>query len=269
MLQDRGEPEAALMPIRQSIEEHAKAGRAKAARDGLLYFAAYSMALGDIAPALAFVRRQKVHGKELEIVSLLEAAAGREEESEKALQQFVAANPETPSGAIDWARGLSLTCAAISRNNGAAALKVMKQYPEPRLDFQARAQMVTHDYDNAEISFRRAIYRIRAIGMPLREHLAHFYLGQIYEATSRHEQAIREYQTFLSHYTNSHSRLPQITQARAALKRLGAMSTPVPGRDFHPQSTSTFRGARVMGMLQQSPTECDPDHRLGGNHSPC
>ena len=47
-----------------------------------------------------------------------------------------------------------------------------------------------------------------------------YYLGQLYEHTGKRDQALNEYQEFLSHFTTSQSRLPQIADARAALKRL-------------------------------------------------
>jgi eukaryotic-like serine/threonine-protein kinase len=60
----------------------------------------------------------------------------------------------------------------------------------------------------------------------LREHfpaveiLTHYYLGQLYERTGKRDQAVNEYQDFLSHFSNSHTRLPQVGEARTALKRL-------------------------------------------------
>jgi hypothetical protein len=54
---------------------------------------------------------------------------------------------------------------------------------------------------------------------PLLAALAHFYLGQVFEATGKREQATNEYQEFLSHFENSGCSLPQIDQARAALQR--------------------------------------------------
>ena len=55
---------------------------------------------------------------------------------------------------------------------------------------------------------------------PALEILAHFYLGQLYERTSKRDQAINEYQEFLSHFTGSQTRPAQVIDARAALQRL-------------------------------------------------
>jgi hypothetical protein len=50
--------------------------------------------------------------------------------------------------------------------------------------------------------------------------LSHYYLGQLYERTSKRDQAINEYQEFLSHFASSQTRLAQVGEARTALKRL-------------------------------------------------
>ena len=50
--------------------------------------------------------------------------------------------------------------------------------------------------------------------------LSHYYLGQLYENTGKRDQAINEYQEFLSHFGSSPSRLPEVGEARIALKRL-------------------------------------------------
>jgi tetratricopeptide (TPR) repeat protein/tRNA A-37 threonylcarbamoyl transferase component Bud32 len=50
--------------------------------------------------------------------------------------------------------------------------------------------------------------------------LTHFYLGKILEQTGKKAEAINAYQEFLGHFENSTAKLPQIAEARAALKRL-------------------------------------------------
>jgi serine/threonine protein kinase len=46
------------------------------------------------------------------------------------------------------------------------------------------------------------------------------YLAQIYERTNKRDQAVNEYQQFLSLFERSGTRLPQVAEARKALKRL-------------------------------------------------
>ena len=50
--------------------------------------------------------------------------------------------------------------------------------------------------------------------------LSHYYLGQLYEHTGKRDQAINEYQEFLSHFASPQTRLAQVGDARNALKRL-------------------------------------------------
>jgi eukaryotic-like serine/threonine-protein kinase len=50
--------------------------------------------------------------------------------------------------------------------------------------------------------------------------LSHYYLGELYERSGKRDQAINEYQEFLSYFPSSQSRLAQIGDARSALKRL-------------------------------------------------
>ena len=50
--------------------------------------------------------------------------------------------------------------------------------------------------------------------------LANFSLGKILEQSGKKADAIDAYKEFLSHFENSNAKLPQIGEARAALKRL-------------------------------------------------
>ncbi len=55
---------------------------------------------------------------------------------------------------------------------------------------------------------------------PLSYALAQFYLAKVLEQQGKKTEAINSYQDFLSHFENSSAKLPQIAEARAALKRL-------------------------------------------------
>jgi len=50
--------------------------------------------------------------------------------------------------------------------------------------------------------------------------LSHYYLGQLYERTGKHDQAINEYQEFLSHFQGSQAQFKQVAEARTAMKQL-------------------------------------------------
>jgi hypothetical protein len=94
---------------------------------------------------------------------------------------------------------------------------------------RGRGELLVQNYAAAESLFRRAILRERNLSTPtspsnrspLMQMLCHFSLGQIYEATGRPEQALSEYREFLSRFDECQTRLPQVAEARAALKRLG------------------------------------------------
>ena len=50
--------------------------------------------------------------------------------------------------------------------------------------------------------------------------LAQYYLGRVLEQNGKKAEAVNAYQEFLSHFENSTAKLPEIAEARAALKRL-------------------------------------------------
>jgi hypothetical protein len=63
-------------------------------------------------------------------------------------------------------------------------------------------------------------FRVLSQRLPIVEVLSHYYLGQVYEHTGKRDQAVNEYQEFLSHFGKASSRLPQVAEARATLSRL-------------------------------------------------
>jgi hypothetical protein len=50
--------------------------------------------------------------------------------------------------------------------------------------------------------------------------LGQFYLGKVLEQTGKRTEALSAYQNFVGHFENSTAKLPQIAEARAAVKRL-------------------------------------------------
>ena len=72
---------------------------------------------------------------------------------------------------------------------------------------KGRAHLLTNDFASAETEFRAALRIERLMAntgaltqrFPVIGILCHYYLGQLYERTSKHDQAINEYQEFLSH----------------------------------------------------------------------
>ena len=122
--------------------------------------------------------------------------------------------------------------AAVHNADGQAALSRATSIPDFQdaylLYLKGRAHLLVNDYASSEAEFRGALRAGRGLAnsnslvqrFPMIEILSHYYLGQLYEKTTKHDQAINEYQEFLSHFQNSQSRLPEVGEARAALKRL-------------------------------------------------
>jgi hypothetical protein len=88
------------------------------------------------------------------------------------------------------------------------------------------AYLQTRNYTWAERDLRAAIQDERALSdfdtirtrCPLRAALAHFYLGQLYDRSAKHDQAVREYNTFLLSFENSEADFTQVMQAKTALR---------------------------------------------------
>ena len=91
-----------------------------------------------------------------------------------------------------------------------------------------RAELERGDLAGARVSFELGCLFARAWdnlptamkGDHLAALLAGFYLARIAERQGQKAEARKEYQEFLSHFGNSKAPLPEIAEARAALKRL-------------------------------------------------
>jgi serine/threonine protein kinase/tetratricopeptide (TPR) repeat protein len=240
LLQAQGKPEQALALYPGVIRAFSQVGQARNAHRALFTYATLALLLGQERSALVVARQYKFPDHmELITISMLEAAAGNEADAEAALQQFAHAKPETPASVIDQHRDFNDALVALRLSDRGAAPRILANltaHTAIRLnhrDFlsffvRARIRMLLKDYQGAEQDFRRAIVLVRnywsaffwPTAMPLAEQLSHFYLGQIYEKADKRDGAVREYQKFLTPYAKSTSVLPQIAEARAALKRL-------------------------------------------------
>jgi len=93
---------------------------------------------------------------------------------------------------------------------------------------ESRAEIETGDFGRAEQKLNSMSrlgqmwgnLRYVAYTNGLSQVLARYYLGVVYEKTNRKSEAVESYQDFLKHFEHSDAKLPQIEQARAALKRL-------------------------------------------------
>jgi tetratricopeptide (TPR) repeat protein len=230
--QARGDPEGANELYRRAAGQLGRAGHNYAAGQALQIFGQISFLLGEGRTALAFARQQKLGGEEHWAVSWLEAVAGDAPGAARSLEEFRAARPWFTQRSLDFLRAYNGAWAALARNDGQGAISATAGAPDWPVPWfllaKGRAQLLLRDYSAAERQLRLALLRERDVGnwnkvrarTPLLPQLCHFHLGQIYEATGKREQAVNEYQEFASHFEGSKTRLPQVAQARAALKRL-------------------------------------------------
>jgi serine/threonine protein kinase/TolB-like protein len=229
--QSRGDLEGALESYRKGILQLSRAGQESASGNSLLSFALLAGLAGDTTPALSFARQQKLHGEELPALALLESMHGDANASERALQQY-ASTSQTSSRSMGDRRALQQMITSVIRSDGGGALAAVAGLPnfldEPWLFNKGRAHVLLNNYSPAEQDFKSTLLQSRNMGnlgfmlahVPLYAVLSHFYLGQLYERTGKIPQAVDEYQSFLSHFEGSRTKLPQVAEARVAVKRL-------------------------------------------------
>jgi eukaryotic-like serine/threonine-protein kinase len=230
--QTEGDFEAALASYRKAVLQLGHAKQNEAAEELLRPFAALAVLLGEGSSALSFVQQQKLDGDELETVAFLQTLAGNQSAAQESLRQFASSHPWIAPRALEVDQAYADVTAAVHRGDGPTALSRAASLPdfqEPYLLFlKARGYLLTNDYSSAENGFRAALRRERSLEnsrvlndrFPALGILSHYYLGQLYERTSKRDQAINEYQEFLSHFANAPARLAEVGEARTALKRL-------------------------------------------------
>jgi serine/threonine protein kinase/Tfp pilus assembly protein PilF len=230
--QSEGDFEGALASYRQAIQQLGRAKQNEVAEDFLRPFAVLSVLLGEGPSALAFAQQQKLDDEQLSTVAFLETQAGNSAAVRQSLQRFASSHPWIAPRKIEIDQAYADIGAAVQRGDGHAALSRAANIPDfqdPYLLFlKARAHLLTTDYSSAETEFRSCVQHSRNLENPQRiaqrfpalEILSHYYLGQLYERSNKRDQSINEYQDFLSHFANSKTRLPQVSDSRTALKRL-------------------------------------------------
>jgi tetratricopeptide (TPR) repeat protein len=228
----RGDLEGARASFQRAVRDLAHAGQNEAAEEALRSLAVVSVLAGQkTASDLVFARQQKLSGRENGPIAFLQAIGGDTAASERSLQLYAAASPELGPQGIQQIRIYFALFAAYVRKDPQGVIAAAGQLPN--LDNSALrfprgwAYLQAKDNSRAEQDLRAAIFDERGLSnfnlirgrSPLLASLAHFYLGQVYEATGKRDQAVNEYQEFLSHFENSRASLPQIAMARAALQR--------------------------------------------------
>jgi len=228
----RGDLEGARASYERAVRDLAGAGQKTGADSALVSLASISVLTGQgMASDLAFARQQKFSGLENRAIGLLQAAQGDTAGSERSLQLYAAARPELGPQGLEQFRNYIALYAALARKDPQSVIAAAGRLPNADDSWfrypRGWAYFETKDYSRAEQDLRAAVmdekllesFNTMRTRSPLRAALAHFYLGQVYEATGKREQATNEYQEFLSHFENSRASLPQIALARAALQR--------------------------------------------------
>jgi serine/threonine protein kinase/tetratricopeptide (TPR) repeat protein len=230
--QTGGDLDGALASYREAIRQLGQAKQSQAAETFLRTFAALSVLLGESSSALSFAQQQKLDDYEQQTVAFLQTIAGNPSAAQQSLQRFASSHPWIAPRALEIDQAFADITAAVNRGDGQTALSRATSIPDfqfPYLLFlKGRAHLLTNDYASAETEFRGVLRSERLLAnspaltgrFPVLGILAHYYLGQLYERTSKRDQAINEYQEFLSHFASLQSRLAQVGEARTALKRL-------------------------------------------------
>jgi eukaryotic-like serine/threonine-protein kinase len=230
--QTAGDFEGALASYREAVVQFGRAGQNEAAANYLRPMILLSLLLNETSSVYSFVRQQKLGGEELQAISILETLQGNSSASQQASQRYASSHPWIAPRALELRQIYTEAVAAVQKGDGQTALTRLAGTPDAVspawLFVRARAYLLANHDSPAEAEFRtllrteRSLENSRAMAdrFPALGILSHYYLGQLYERTSKRDQAINEYQEFLSHFASSQSRLPQIGDARTALKRL-------------------------------------------------
>jgi tetratricopeptide (TPR) repeat protein len=189
----QGEPQSVLALARRHATAPEAAGLRAAAQLALKNPAAGEKELASLRASLTPMAGDYMADKTIELYRLLGTAyAG--EWPQVASEGPSVYRPFLPTVALDVGRAnLEAGNVAEAQNEFALCRKFSRLWNNPD-------SAIRHDY-------------LAAV-------LAGFYLARIEERQGQKIEALNAYQEFLSHFENSSARLPEIAEARAALKRL-------------------------------------------------
>ncbi|HEY3926920.1 MAG TPA: tetratricopeptide repeat protein, partial [Candidatus Koribacter sp.] len=230
--QNSGDVEGAIGKYRDACKGLAAAGQYGPAGQALMDYARLSILLGQTSQALTYVQQQKLNGDELQALALLQTVSGNREGAAQSWQRFGATHPRISPRVIGFYGAAAEAWSAIVRGDaaqaGAAAEKLPDWSVRNFLYLKGNAALLNGDYATAAKKLDRQIawgrdmqnFGTMTVQFPIVPVLARFYLAEAYEKQGKRDQALNEYQEFLSHFETSHTKLPQVEQARAELKKL-------------------------------------------------
>jgi eukaryotic-like serine/threonine-protein kinase len=230
--QTAGDFEGALASYREALVQMGKAKQSEAAGSFLQPYGVLSLLLGEGSSALSFIQQQKLDDEQLPMVAFLQTMAGNHSAAQQSLQKYGSSHPWIAPRALEIDQAFADVTLAVHNGDGQTALSRAASIPNFQdaylLYLKARAHLLTNDYASAENEFRAGLRAGRNLenGHTMAERfpslgiLSHYYLGELYERSGKRDQAINEYQEFLSYFPSSQSRLAQLGDARSALKRL-------------------------------------------------
>jgi eukaryotic-like serine/threonine-protein kinase len=231
--QSAGDFEGALASYREAVLELSRAKQFDAAGNLLRPIVVLATLSGENTPSvLTYIQQLKINGEELSALAFLQTMAGNSSAARDALQRYATLHPQLSPRAIEIRQADFDLVTAVQKGDGQTALSRSAGIPYSEVAdlvfFNGRAHLLAGDYAAAETDFHSVLrvgrYLENSFALinrfPAYEVLSHYYLGQIAEKTNQRDQAVNEYQEFLSHFSNSQTRLPQVSDARNALKRL-------------------------------------------------
>ncbi|MBV9610634.1 MAG: tetratricopeptide repeat protein, partial [Acidobacteria bacterium] len=230
--QTHGDIDGALDSYKSAVSQLKTAGQERAAGFILRVAAGLSALAGKNSGFLTYARQQKLHGEEFEAVAFLERIAGDQAGSDRDYQQYATAHGQVSQYALDQERAIADLLPSLARGDAQGTLATAGRIGDATAEMvwfaKGRAYLMQKNYADAESNLRRAVLANRIQfnpfytrqQVPLVGFLAHYCLGQVYEATGKRDQAVNEYQTFLAHFENSRATLPEVAAARDGLKRL-------------------------------------------------